>query len=144
MSMFHRVFTPPCLCFTVCLLHHVYVSLCVYSTMSMFHCVFTPPCLCFTVSLLHHVYVSPFLYSTMSMFHYVLTPPCLDVPPWTGGFFVSWCQCSWLGVRTVATGGLISSHWEVLIKPKTRCATNTLCHHYATSRVTKLGLGLEL
>ena len=66
MSMFHRVFTPPCLCFTVCLLHHVYVSLCVYSTVSMFHRVFTPPCLCFTVSLLHHVYVPLCLNSTMS------------------------------------------------------------------------------
>ena len=70
-SVFHRVFTPPChvpprLYSTMSLLHHAYVPPCLNSTMPMFHRVFTPPCLCSTVSLLHHAYV----------------------PPLTGGFYV--------------------------------------------------------
>ena len=76
-SLFRRLFIPPCLCSTMSLLHHVYVSPCLYSTMSLFHHVFTPPCLCSSMSLVHHVSVPPCLYSTMSMFHHVLTPPCL-------------------------------------------------------------------
>ena len=74
--MFRRVLTPPCLCFTVSLLHRVhvppltegfYISSCLYSTMSMFYRVFTLLCLCSTtdrrvlcsiVSSVHSVYVS--------------------------------------------------------------------------------------
>ena len=77
--MFHRAFTPSCLCSTVPLLHHVYVPPCLYSTLTMFHRAFTPPCLCSTVPLLHPVYVPLCLYSTLSMFHRAFTPPS---PQW--------------------------------------------------------------
>ena len=39
-------------------------------------------------------------------------------------------------------GGPISSHGEALTEPQARYATSPLCHHYSTSRVTKLCLEL--
>ena len=123
--MFHRVFTPPCLCSTtsrkvlcsiVSSLHLAYVPQpaggfyvpsCFCSTMSMFHRVFSPPrlwsstgrrVLCSIVSLLLRVYVPLCPYSTMSMFHN-RQKDSISIVSLLHHVHVSPCVCSRVRVR---------------------------------------------
>ena len=163
-SMFHCVFSPPCLCpitdrrvlcSTVPLVHRVSVS---PQECSMLHRVFSSLCLCpitdmrvlcATVSLVHRVYIS---LQEGFIFHYVFSSPCQSSITERRVL----CSTVSLVYRVwFTTGRLISCHWEALIKPYTRHTTTTsmsmasvrvrrLTCVISTSRVTKLGLGLAL
>ena len=138
--MFHFVLSPQCVRSTTC------------STVSMFHplfhCIVSPPCLCSilcsTVSKVHRIYFPPhiplYLKSTLSVTPYVPLWLKSTVSMFHHMFhfvFILPCLCS-------TTGGLISSHWEMLIKPQVWYTTSPLCHYYPSIRVTKLVLGLGL